>query len=100
MSYVFPFDAKGSAFQCAREYFGYMLAHFVVERLLQELVLGQEVRWVNDNKAALCWADENKCNSPAAQYAFMVVSGSNYHRRVSSLALNTRRASLGGILMD
>ena len=74
MSYVFPFDAKGSAFQCAREYFGYMLAHFVVEWLLQELVLGQEVRWVNDNKAALCWADENKCNSPAAQYAFMVVT--------------------------
>ena len=45
MSYVFPFDAKGSDFQCAREYFGYMLAHFVVEWLLQELVLGKEVRW-------------------------------------------------------
>ena len=33
-----------------------------------------EGTWIGDNEAALAWAAKNKCNSSAAQYAFLAVT--------------------------
>ena len=72
MSYVFPFGETVS--QNAREYLGYMLGYLFTVWVLGKTLGSHEVIWYNDNKAALAWAEVNKCNSPAAQYALMVVT--------------------------
>ena len=72
MSYVFPFGETVS--QNAREYLGYMMGYLFTIWVLGGRSGSHEVIWYNDNKAALAWAEENKCNSPTAQYALMVVT--------------------------
>ena len=74
MGYQFPFHAIESKYQCAREYFGYMFCFFFLEWVLGTSSNPVEVGWINDNKAAIAWATSNKCNSQAAQYAFLVVT--------------------------
>jgi hypothetical protein len=93
MSYVFPFGDTVS--QNAREYLGYMLGYLFTVWVLGGGSEIQEVIWYNDNKAALAWASENKCNSPAAQYAFMVVTW----LQMSTTVLVTDFEHVKGILM-
>ena len=72
LGYKFPFAE--SPFQNAREYFGFMLSFFFLSWVSDCPAKGLEVSWVGDNESALSWATKNKCNSLAAQYAFLVVT--------------------------
>jgi hypothetical protein len=74
MAYQFPFNAQGPEFQCAREYFGFMFGFIFIEWVLGKTVCTRVAAWVNDNKAAITWAENSKCNSMAAQYAYMAVT--------------------------
>ena len=74
MGYQFPFDAMASEYQCAREYFAYMFGFIFLEWVLGGSPGLRRAAWVNDNKAAVLWAEAQKCNSMAAQYAFMAVT--------------------------
>ena len=74
VGYKLPFCAVESKHQNCREYLGYVLIFFFVEWVLGPSVRPKEVSWVGDNKAALSWANDNRCKSPAAQYAFLVVT--------------------------
>ena len=74
MAYQFPFNAQGPEFQCAREYFGFMFGFIFIEWVLGKSVCTRVAAWVNDNKAAITWAENSKCNSMAAQYAYMAVT--------------------------
>ena len=74
MGYQFPFCAEGSEFQCAREYFAYMFGFIFLEWALGKVDCSRQAAWVNDNKAAISWAEGQKCNSMTAQYAFMAVT--------------------------
>jgi hypothetical protein len=74
MGYQFPFCAEGSEFQCAREYFAYMFGFIFLEWVLGNVDCSRQAAWVNDNKSAISWAEGSKCNSMAAQYAFMAVT--------------------------
>ena len=42
--------------------------------MLGDVDCSRQAAWVNDNKAAISWAEGQKCNSMAAQYAFMAVT--------------------------
>jgi hypothetical protein len=95
MGYQFPFHAIESKFQCAREYLGHMFCYFFLGWALGAAADPCEVTWINDNKAAICWADENKCNSLAAQYAFMVVTW----MQLSSRFQFTEVEHFAGVLM-
>ena len=72
MAYKFPFPE--SPFQNAREYLGYLLAFLFLQWVLRDSPVCCEVTWIGDNEAALAWASQNKCNSSAAQYAFLAVT--------------------------
>ena len=72
MAYHFPFTL--SEYQNVRENLGHLLSFFVLEWVLGEKAVSREVGWVGDNEAALSWAANNKCNSVAAQYGFLVVT--------------------------
>jgi hypothetical protein len=72
MAYKFPFPE--SPFQNAREYLGYLLAFLFLKWVLPDPSVCCEVTWIGDNEAALSWATKNKCNSSAAQYAFLAVT--------------------------
>ena len=95
MGYQFPFHSVESKFQCAREYLGHMFCYFFLEWTMGTIADPCEVTWINDNKAAICWADENKCNSLAAQYAFMVVTW----MQLSSRFQFTEVEHFAGVLM-
>ena len=72
MAYKFPFPE--SPYQNAREYLGYLLAFLFLEWALGDSLTCREATWIGDNEAALAWAAQNKCNSSAAQYAFLAVT--------------------------
>lgn len=72
MAYHFPFVL--SAYQNVREYLGHLLSFFVLEWVLGDAMSSREVLWIGDNEAALSWAANNKCNSAAAQYGFLVIT--------------------------
>ena len=72
MAYKFPFPE--SQYQNAREYLGYLLAFLFLNWVLRDSPMGREATWIGDNKAALAWAAKNRCNSSAAQYAFLAVT--------------------------
>lgn len=74
MGYQFPFQLVGSDHQNATEYFGYMMVVFFLEWVLGDCPGSREVRWINDNQSALSWAEENRCRSIGAQYAFLVIT--------------------------
>jgi hypothetical protein len=93
MSYVFPFGETVS--QNAREYLGYMMGYLFTVWVLGGSSGSHEVIWYNDNKAALAWAEDSKCNSPAAQYALMVVTW----LQMSTTVLVTDFEHVKGILM-
>jgi hypothetical protein len=71
--FIFPFDTN--AFQNAREYLGLLMALCMVDwyRSVHKCPMSR-VHWTNDNKAALTWAADNKCNSLASQIAFYGVA--------------------------
>ena len=73
MGYQYPFYAEDQH-QCAREYIAYMFAYIFLEWVLGDVECTREATWFNDNKAAISWAQDNKCNSLAAQFAFTVVT--------------------------
>ena len=71
--FVFPFATN--EFQNAHEYLGLLMALCVVDwyRTRYQRPMSR-VHWTNDNKAALTWAANNKCNSLASQIAFYGVA--------------------------
>ncbi len=83
MGYKFPFVAIESKFQCAREYLGYMFTFFSLQWVQDKSTILQEVTWINDNSAAISWAQANKCNIMSAQYAFMVVTWQQLSSNIS-----------------
>ena len=72
MSYKFLFPESNH--QNAREYFGYLVAFFFLEWTFPNDTYHRDVVWVGDNESALSWAGNNKCSSPGAHYAFLVVT--------------------------
>ena len=51
-----------------------MFGFIFLEWVLGNVDCSRQAAWVNDNKSAISWAEGSKCNSMAAQYAFMAVT--------------------------
>ena len=98
MAYMFPFRAiGGSEYQCAREYFGYMFIFFFLEWVLGGTPGPIGVGWINDNAAAIAWAEEGRCKSLAGQYAFLVVT---WHLMSSSFRVTQTEHQAGFVMGD
>lgn len=75
---LLPF-AKGAEnkFQVQREYLGHLFSVILLYAYLVQhgvALAGSSYRWINDNKGALVWAEENKCQSPFSILAGAAVS--------------------------
>ena len=55
------------------------------------------VWWINDNAAAIAWAEEGRCKSLAGQYAFLVVT---WHLMSSSFRVTQTEHQAGFVMGD
>ena len=94
MSYRFSFSAQDS--QCACEYFAFMFGFIFLEWILGKSDCTRVAAWVNDNKAAITWAEKNKCNSMAAQYSYMAVTWQQLFSKFMNCSCGTSKRSIDG----
>ena len=87
-------DPQG-LYQNAREYQGGLLGLILI-LLIKKPTTTCRVLWVCDNTAALTWAEENNCKSPAAQYANIAFTWLQIHTPIQVVRTQHRAGELMG----